>query len=200
MERLKALPFHSTPQAISCSSRFHGNPAFLFAIWPSSMRFASQNSGCMRTSRTVIVHGLFEVDGVQNFQPVAVMQQHFSALGNDAALGIGDNKADGVLLGRTLHQIGLQPKPRLTRAGTTDNQHVFVPCGTGIGGTVVHGQAFRLGENDVILKSRINVSGNVGGGSPPGRTVLLVVPEFLGILALDIHSQPHGSGNADANA
>ena len=61
MERLKALPFHSTPQAISCSSRFHGNPAFLFAIWPSSMRFASQNSGCMRTSRTVIVHRLGKI-------------------------------------------------------------------------------------------------------------------------------------------
>lgn len=166
MERLKALPFHSTPQAISCSSRFHGNPAFLFAIWPSSMRFASQNSGCMRTSRTVIVHGLFEVDGVQNFQPVAKMQKHFSALVDNTAFGIGDNETDGVLLGRTLHQIGLQPKPRLTGAGTADNQHVFVPCGTGIGGTVVHSQAFRLGENDVILKGRINVRGNVGGGSP----------------------------------
>ena len=120
----------------------------------------------MRTSRTVIVHGFLEVDGVQNFQTVAVMQQHLSALGNDAALGIGDNKADGVLLGRTLHQIGLQPKPRLTGAGTADNQHVFVPCGTGIGGTVVHGQAFRLGENHVILKGRINIGGDVGGGTP----------------------------------
>ena len=112
------------------------------------------------------MHGFLEVDGVQNFQPVAVMQQHLSALGNDAALGISDNKADRVLLGCTLHQIGLQPKPRLTGAGTADNQHVFVPCSTGISGTVVHGQAFRLGENDVILKSRINVRGNVGGGSP----------------------------------
>jgi len=81
-------------------------------------------------------------------------------------LGIGDNETDGVLLGSTLHQIGFQPKPCLTGAGTADNQHVFVPCGTGIGGTVVHGQAFRLGENHVILKSRINVRGNVGGGSP----------------------------------
>ena len=120
----------------------------------------------MDIGKGVIVHGLFEVDGVQNFQPVAVMQQHLSAFGNDAALGIGDNKANGVLLGRTLHQIGLQPKPCLTGAGTADNQHVFVPCGTGIGGTVVHGQAFRLGENDVILKGRIDIGGDVGGGTP----------------------------------
>ena len=127
------------------------------------------------------------------------MQQHLSAFGNDAALGIGDNKANGVLLGRTLHQIGLQPKPCLTGAGTADNQHVFVPCGTGIGGTVVHGQAFRLGENDVILKGRIDIGGDVGGGTPPGGTVLLVVPKFLGVLAFDIHSQPHGSGNADSD-
>ena len=34
------------------------------------------------------MHGLFEVNGVQNFQPVAVMQQHLSALGNDAALRV----------------------------------------------------------------------------------------------------------------
>ena len=32
------------------------------------------------------MHGFLEVDGVQNFQTVAVMQQHLSALGNDAAL------------------------------------------------------------------------------------------------------------------
>ena len=114
----------------------------------------------------LIVHGFLEVDGVQNFQPVAVMQQHLSAFGNDAALGVGDNKADGVLPGRTLHQIGLNPKSCLTGAGAADNQHVFVPCGARIGGTVVHGQAFRLGENDVVLKSRIDVRGNVVGGSP----------------------------------
>ena len=41
MERLKALPFHSTPQAISCSSRFHGNPAFLFAPAHCHMQRAS---------------------------------------------------------------------------------------------------------------------------------------------------------------
>ena len=81
-------------------------------------------------------------------------------------VGIGNNKADGVLLGRTLHQIGLQPKPRLTGARTADNQHVFVPCGTGIGGTVVHGQAFRLGENHVILKGRIDIGGDVGSSAP----------------------------------
>ena len=91
MERLKALPFHSTPQAISCSSRFHGNPAFLFAIWPSSMRFASQNSGCMRTSRTVIVHGLFEVDSVKNLDFVAVAFKQFADLAYDLSFRVGDH-------------------------------------------------------------------------------------------------------------
>lgn len=97
--------------------------------------------------------------------PLSVQFSRFRKV-SENALGIGNNKADGVLLGRTLHQIGLQPKPRLTGAGTADNQHVFVPCGTGIGGTVVHGQAFRLGENDVILKSRIDIRGNVGSSAP----------------------------------
>ena len=91
MERLKALPFHSTPQAISCSSRFPGNPAFLFAIWPSSMRFASQNSGCMRTSRTVIVHRLLKVDGVENLDGVAMLQKGVAALNHDAAFGVSDH-------------------------------------------------------------------------------------------------------------
>ena len=33
----------------------------------------------------VVVHRLFEVDGVQNFQPVAEMQKHFSAFVDNAA-------------------------------------------------------------------------------------------------------------------
>lgn len=92
MERLKALPFHSTPQAISCSSRFHGNPAFLFAIWPSSMRFASQNSGCMRTSRTVIVHTFGKVDGIEYLDAVVVLFQQSAALDHDAAFRVGDDE------------------------------------------------------------------------------------------------------------
>lgn len=32
------------------------------------------------------MHGLFEVDGVQNFQLVAEMQKHFPTFGDDAAL------------------------------------------------------------------------------------------------------------------
>ena len=112
--------------------------------------------------------------------------------------GIGNNKADGVLLGRTLHQIGLQPKPRLTGAGTADNQHVFISRCAGVSRAAVHGQAFRLGENDVVLEGRINVGGNVGGGSPAGRAVFLIVPKFFCVPAFDIYSQPHGSGYADA--
>lgn len=96
MERLKALPFHSTPQAISCSSRFHGNPAFLFAIWPSSMRFASQNSGCMRTSRTVVVHGLLEVQGIENLDLIPVLLQRMAAGNHDVPFGIGDDEAGGI--------------------------------------------------------------------------------------------------------
>lgn len=114
MERLKALPFHSTPQAISCSSRFHGNPAFLFAIWPSSMRFASQNSGCMRTSRTVVVHGFSEVDGVQRLDDIAVAFQHFSGFDQKSSFRIGDNEADRIELGGTLHQVWFDKKARLT--------------------------------------------------------------------------------------
>ncbi len=105
VERFQALPLHSTPQAISCCSHFHGNPAFLFAIWPVSIRFALWNSGCMRTSRTIVVHGLLEVDGIQYPNLIPKVKQHFSALGNNTAFGIGNNKAGGIFLGGALHQI-----------------------------------------------------------------------------------------------
>lgn len=146
------------------------------------------------------MHGFLEVDGVQNFQPVAEVQEHFSALGDDAAFGVCDHKADGIFLGCALHQIRLQPKSRLAGAGTADNQHVFISCCARVSRAVVHGQAFRLGENDVVLKGWVNIGGNVGGGSPAGRAVFLIVPELLGVPPFDIYSQPHGSGNADANA
>ena len=37
----------------------------------------------MRTSRTVIVHGLLEVDGIQRFDDIPVLFQHLSAFNQD---------------------------------------------------------------------------------------------------------------------
>ena len=182
MERLKALPFHSTPQAISCSSRFHGNPAFLFAIWPSSMRFASQNSGCMRTSRTVIVHGLLEVDSIEDFNPIRFVNdlaalilhglsvliqlgsaplEHLAALHQNGAFGVCDH------IGAVhLHQVWLEPEAGLTRAGAADHQNIFVSGGLGVFGAAVHGQALSFRQNHIVLRHRVNVGCDVFMGSP----------------------------------
>lgn len=39
------------------------------------------------------IHGLFEIDGVEDFQLVALFQQQPAALYNDAALGVSDHIA-----------------------------------------------------------------------------------------------------------
>ena len=161
MERLKALPFHSTPQAISCSSRFHGNPAFLFAIWPSSMRFASQNSGCMRTSRTIIVHTLLKIDGVENPDAVSLFQKSVAALNNDGTLRVCYDV--GAV---ALQKIWLYPKSSLAGAGTAYDQHIFVSGILGVGRTVGHHQALRLRQNDVVLKFGSDKRGNILCVSP----------------------------------
>ena len=107
------------------------------------------------------MHGFFEVDGIQNFQPVAEMQKHFSAFVDNAAFRVSNHEADRVFFGCALHQIGFQPKPGLAGAGAADNQHIFVPGCLGVGRTVVHSQALRLGEDDVVCKHRVNIGPDV---------------------------------------
>ena len=109
----------------------------------------------------VVVHGLFEVDGVEDADFIPFPQKKPAALHHDAALWVCDNKTDGIGLGCTLHEVGLQPKSRLTAAGTANDEHVFVPCGLGVFWSVVHGQSFRLGQNDVVFKGGIDVGLNI---------------------------------------
>ena len=128
------------------------------------------------------MHRLLEVDGVQHLDLVrliddfavfvlhrlAVLAQlgctplkHFAALHQDGALGVGDH------IGAVhLHQIGLEPEAGLAGAGTADDQHVFIARILGILGAAGHGEPFGLGQNDVILKHRVDVGGNIVMGAP----------------------------------
>src|SRR5699024_1720955 len=111
--------------------------------------------------------------------------EHFAALHQDGALGVG-NDVGAV----HLHQIGLEPEPGLAGTAAADDQHVLVAGILGVLGAAGHGEAFGLGQNDVILEHRVHVGGNIVVGAPSGRTVLHVVAVFLGVFAFQVHRQP----------
>ena len=79
-----------------------------------------------------------------------------------------------------MHQVGFQPERGLTGTGAADDKHILITGGFGICGPVVHGQTFRLGENDVVGKHRVNVGLDVLRCTPPGGTVFHVFAELLG--------------------
>ena len=102
--------------------------------------------------------------------------------------------------GETLHEVGLDVKPRLAAAGAADHQHILVPGRLGVFGPPGHGQAFGLGQQDVVFKLGVDVRGNVLGGAPPGRAVFLTLAVLLCIFAFAVHDEPdsHRPGNAHA--
>lgn len=86
-----------------------------------------------------------------------IAKQHITALGYDTALGICDHKTGRILFGCALEQVRLQPEAGLTGATTADDKNILISGGFGIGRPVIHGQALRLGEDDVVFKHRVNI-------------------------------------------
>ena len=115
------------------------------------MRFASQNSGCMRTSRTVIVHTLGKVDGVENGNAVFCPLQKLSHLANQAAFGVSND-----IRTVKLHDIGLAEKPCLSAARAADDKNILVSCVLRVFGAVGHHQPFRLRQQHIVVKDGIN--------------------------------------------
>ena len=99
-----------------------------------------------------------------------------------------------------MHEIWLNEKPRLAAAGAAHHQHVFVPRRLGVFGTVGHHEPLGLGENDVVLKLRIDVRGDILGLAPTGRAVFQILAEFLGVFALDVHDKTDEQGGCNAHA
>ncbi|MPM90932.1 hypothetical protein SDC9_138055 [bioreactor metagenome] len=147
----------------------------------------------------IVTHGLFEVDGVEDFNAVAPAPQELSAFHNDAALWVRDNKAGRVVLGITLHQIGLYEKPCLAGAGAANNEDVFISGCFGVLWSAVHGESFRLRENDVVFKNGVDVRLDVLGPAPAGGAIFHVFTELLGVPASDVDRQPEGGCEKDAH-
>jgi len=133
----------------------------------------------------VIVHGLFEVDGVQDFQLVTVFQKCVPALDHDTTFRIGDD------IGAVhLQEVRLEPKSGLAAAGAAHHQHVFISGILGVRRAVGHHQPFRFGQDDVIRKLGSHERFNILGCTPPGRAVLHAVPVLLSVFATQIDRQP----------
>ena len=111
------------------------------------------------------MHGLAEVDRVHHLDAVAVPFQQPAALDDQAALRVCHH------IGRmALHQVGLEPESGLAAARAADNQHVLVAGIRRILRTAAHCEPFRLRQNHVVFKLRIDKRFDVFFRSP--RSVL----------------------------
>ena len=106
-----------------------------------------------RTSRTIVPHGFFEVDGVQDFNLIPGIREHLSALDNDRTLGVRHDIAD--LLGH-LHEVRLNVKSCLATAAAADHNDVLIAGVLRMLWSTTHHQPFGLCENDVVLEYRVN--------------------------------------------
>ena len=97
-----------------------------------------------------------------------------------------------------MHKVRLHIEAGLAAAGAADHQHIFVPGRLGVFGPPGHGQAFGLGQQDVVFKLGVDVRGNVLGGAPSGRAVFFTLAVLLGVFALAVHDEPdsHRPGKA----
>ncbi len=142
----------------------------------------------------VIVHRLFEIDGVEhlNFVPCALHQP--AALDQETSFRVCDHV--GTV---ELHELRLHKEPRLTGTGAADDQHVFIPGRLGVFGAAVHRQPLRLGQDDVVPEVRVHIGLDVLRCSPAGGAVFRVFAELLGVLAPDIHNHPHDDRSGDTD-
>ena len=65
-----------------------------------------------------------------------------------------------------LHEVWFNEEPCLAGAGTADYQNIFIPRGFGVFGPVVHGEPFRLRQQNVVVKVGVDVRGNIFGRPP----------------------------------
>ena len=65
-----------------------------------------------------------------------------------------------------MHEIGLQKVAGLAAARTADDQDVFVPRRPGAFGAAVHGQPFRLRQQNVVFENGVDKRLDVLARSP----------------------------------
>ena len=83
----------------------------------------------------------------------------------NGSLGVSNHKRAPLRFG-TLHDVRLDEKACFAAAGTADDQYVLVPCVFGIRRAAAHGQALRLGQDDVVPRVSVHERRNVVWLSP----------------------------------
>ena len=139
----------------------------------------------MDIAEWVVVHTLGKVNGIQDFQLVAVLQKCVPALDHDTTFRIGYDIGT-----MALQEVRFQPKSRFTRAGAAHHQHIFVPGILGVRRTVAHHQPFCFGQDDVVGKLGGHERLNILRSAPAGRAVLHAVPVLLSVFATQIDGKP----------
>ena len=110
-------------------------------------------------------------------------------------VGVGDHIAR-----MALHKIRLDKKARLAAAGAAHHQHIFVSGRSGVFGAIVHGQTFRLSEENILGEHRVDIGRDVFLRPPAGRAVLLVFPILFRVLAFNVDDAAKDTGNNDSHA
>ena len=98
-----------------------------------------------------------------------------------------------------MHEIGFQKESRLTGTRTTDNKYIFVSGVLRVFGAVRHHKAFRLGEDNVVLKHGVHKGSNILSCAPSGRAVFQIFSKLLGVLAFEIHDKSDDNGGSYAH-
>ena len=142
----------------------------------------------------VVLHALGKVDRIQHLDLILRPLQELAALHQQSPFRVGHNIA-----GMELHQVGFHKKPRLAASAAADYQHVFISRVFWIFGAVGHHQPFRLGQDHVVVKDRIDVGLYICRLAPPGAAVLNALAVFLRVPAFDIDDQSYqgSTGNPD---
>ena len=107
-----------------------------------------------------------EIDGVHRLNEVPLLCKGMSALVNETSFRVRNHELNRKGLGITLQQVQLNKKSRLTTAGTSHYQNIFVPRILGVGRSVAHHQTFSFRQNDVVLELRSLKRLNVLGIAP----------------------------------
>ena len=114
--------------------------------------------------------------------------QHFPTLNNNCSLGISDHKTHIIW---HLHKLRFHIKSSLSATRSSDYYDILVSGILWFLRSAVHGQTFRLCQQNIVLKDRINKRGYILFISPSGRTIFFSLAKFLSIFSLKIYHCPH---------
>ena len=109
----------------------------------------------------IVSHGFLKVNRVQHLYPVPATLQELSALHKHRLFRVGHDIA-----AVHLHKVGLDEKAGLSATASSNYKDIFVSCILWLLRSAAHHQPFRLGQQYVVCKYRVNVGLYILGIAP----------------------------------